>query len=78
MNRFKKLWECVKDYYLSLSPLKRVVFICVLILIKLGPDLILVPMFYKYIQRKKAEKLDKQADDFENEIEGILDEIDFE
>lgn len=67
MNRFKKLLEVIKDYYLSLSPLKKIVFICVLILIKLGPDLILLPMLVKHIQRKKAEKLDRTTDDIDFE-----------
>lgn len=76
LETLKKIWVIIKDYYNSLTPAGKILFVCVMILIKLGPDMILFPMLYKHIEKRRIKKLDKQADEFENEIDFVLSEID--
>lgn len=77
INGLKNIWKLVKEYYNSLTPAGKVIFIMVLVLIKMGPDIIFFPILYKYIDRKKLKKLDKASEEFESEIDIIIDDVDF-
>ena len=84
MNKIKKTIETIKtllvpikEYYKSLSPAGKAIFIMVLIICKLGPDMILFPMLIKWINKRRDRKLEKAEEAFDEEIEEIIEEVDF-
>lgn len=77
IETFKKLVLPIKEYYKSLTPVGKAIFIMVLIICKLGPDMILFPLLIKWINKKREQKLKKTEEAFNEEIEEILEEVDF-
>lgn len=57
IERIKILLIEFRGYYQSLSTPKKVIFICVLILAKLGPDVITYGLILRYIRSKKEARV---------------------
>lgn len=72
----KRLLKQIKEFYNSLSPFGKIIFILVLIICKLGPDMILFPMLIKWINRRRESKLDANYKAFNDEIDEIIEEVD--
>lgn len=53
MVTFKEMGEEIIDFYKSLSTTKKVIFIIILILAKLGPDMLTYGLIIRYIKSKK-------------------------
>lgn len=58
----------IKDYFKTLSPMGKVIFIMILVVLKLGPDLITMPILIKYIKSKtKKDVLNENNEEKEKE-----------
>ena len=58
----------VKAYFKTLSPTGKVIFILILVVLKLGPDLITMPILIKYIKSKtKKDVLNENNEEKEKE-----------
>ena len=58
----------IKDYFKTLSPMGKVIFILILVVLKLGPDLITMPILIKYIKSKtKKDVLNENNEEKEKE-----------
>ena len=53
MVTFKEMGEEIIDFYKSLSTTKKVIFIIILILAKLGPDMLTYGLIVRYIRNKR-------------------------
>ena len=69
VSEVKKLLMMIKDYYNSLSPTGKVIFIIILILLKLGPDMITMPILVRHIKKKTEKKLRSSMSNEEKEKE---------
>ena len=58
----------IKEYFKTLSPVGKVIFILILVVLKLGPDLITMPILIKYIKSKtKKDLLNENNEEKEKE-----------
>ena len=58
----------IKEYFKTLSPMGKVIFILILVILKLGPDLITMPILIKYIKSKtKKDVLNENNEEKEKE-----------
>ena len=58
----------IKEYFKTLSPMGKVIFILILVVLKLGPDLITMPILIKYIKSKtKKDVLNENNEEKEKE-----------
>ena len=58
----------IKGYFKTLSPMGKVIFILILVILKLGPDLITMPILIKYIKSKtKKDVLNENNEEKEKE-----------
>ena len=58
----------IKEYFKTLSPVGKVIFILILVILKLGPDLITMPILVKYIKSKtKKDVLNENNEEKEKE-----------
>ena len=58
----------IKEYFKTLSPTGKVIFILILVILKLGPDLITMPILIKYIKSKtKKDVLNENNEEKEKE-----------
>ena len=58
----------IKGYFKTLSPMGKVIFILILVVLKLGPDLITMPILIKYIKSKtKKDVLNENNEEKEKE-----------
>ena len=58
----------IKEYFKTLSPIGKVIFILILVVLKLGPDLITMPILVKYIKSKtKKDVLNENNEEKEKE-----------
>ena len=70
-NLIKETVSIIKDikgYFKTLSPMGKVIFILILVVLKLGPDLITMPILIKYIKSKtKKDVLNENNEEKEKE-----------
>lgn len=58
----------IKEYFKTLSPMGKVIFILILVVLKLGPDLITMQILIKYIKSKtKKDVLNENNEEKEKE-----------
>ena len=58
----------IKEYFKTLSPTGKIIFILILVVLKLGPDLITMPILIKYIKSKtKKDVLNENNEEKEKE-----------
>ena len=58
----------IKEYFKSLSPMGKVIFVLILVVLKLGPDLITMPILIKYVRSKtKKDVLNENNEEKEKE-----------
>ena len=58
----------IKEYFKTLSPTGKIIFILILVVLKLGPDLITMPILVKYIKSKtKKDVLNENNEEKEKE-----------
>lgn len=53
MVTFKEMGEEIIDFYKSLSTTKKIMFVSILILAKLGPDVLTYGLIVRYIRNKR-------------------------